>query len=267
LRPVNNPQPAACALHKLKPLTQGNKMNATVQSGLRPVVRPSAKNHETWVIVSAYNESARLADTLRAVCERFSNVVVVDDGSEDDTNNIALRFPVWVLRHIVNSGQGAALQTGLTFALGRGAAVLVTFDGDGQHSPDEIERLVKPVREGTVDVALGSRFLGRSVGMPWGRWLVLKLGVLFTRVFSWVSVTDTHNGLRALSRQAALQLRITHNRMAHASEILDQIRERRLRYCEVPVTIRYSGETVAKGQSSWNALRILAQLFLGRLVR
>jgi glycosyltransferase involved in cell wall biosynthesis len=221
---------------------------------------------DIWVIVPAYNEGERLGRTLESLCGRYANVVVVDDGSQDNTNAVAARYPVWVVRHIVNLGQGAALQTGLRFALERGATYLVTFDADGQHSPDEIERLLEPVRNGSVDVTLGSRFLGRTVGLPWTRWLVLKLGVVFTRVFSGVQVTDAHNGLRAFSRHAAQQLRIRQNRMAHASEILDQIREQGLRYGEAPVTIHYSAETMAKGQSSWNALRIVAQLFLGRMV-
>jgi polyprenyl-phospho-N-acetylgalactosaminyl synthase len=229
--------------------------------------RLAATSDVLWVIVSAYNEGERLKRTLQTLCYRYPHVVVVDDGSQDDTSNIALRFPVWVVRHIVNLGAGAALQTGLAFALQRGATVMVSFDGDGQHSADDIERLVQPIRDGAVDVALGSRFLGRSIGMPWTRWLVLKLGVVFTRVYSRVSVTDTHNGLRAFSRLAAQQLRITHHRMAHGSEILDQIHELGLRYGEVPVTIRYSNETLAKGQSSWNALSIVAQLLLGRIVR
>ena len=127
--------------------------------------------------------------------------------------------------------------------------------------------MVQPVLDGRVDVALGSRFLGRTIGIPWGRRLVLKGGVLFTRVFSRVRVTDAHNGFRALSRKAARTIRITHNRMAHASEILDQIREHRLSFCEVPVTIQYTEETMAKGQSSWNSLKIVGQLLLGRVIR
>jgi glycosyltransferase involved in cell wall biosynthesis len=226
-----------------------------------------APDRDLWVIVPAYNEGERLGRTLEALCRRYANVVVVDDGSGDDTSVVALRHPVQVLRHIINLGQGAALQTGLAFALERGAGLLVTFDADGQHAPEEIERVAEPIRQGKVDVALGSRFLGAAVGIPWTRWLVLKLAVLFTRIFSRVRVTDAHNGLRALSRHAAQKIRITQNRMAHASEILDQIRDHGLRYCEVPVTIGYTAETMAKGQSSWNAPRIVAQLFLGRLVR
>jgi polyprenyl-phospho-N-acetylgalactosaminyl synthase len=249
-----------------RPSAQLNNKQAAVASDPVTPSRHAARSDEVWVIVPAYNEGERLANTLQSLCGRYANVVVVDDGSQDDTAAVAERYPVWVLRHQVNLGQGAALQTGLCFALGRGAKYLVTFDADGQHSSEEIERLVEPIRKGLADVTLGSRFLGRAVGLPWARWLVLKLAVQFTRAFSDIRVTDAHNGLRAFSRQAARQLRIRHNRMAHASEILDQIREHSLRYAEAPVTISYSDETLAKGQSSWNAVRIVAQLFLGRLV-
>jgi glycosyltransferase involved in cell wall biosynthesis len=222
---------------------------------------------DLWIVVPAYNEGPRLETTLRSLCSRHANIVVVDDGSGDETSAAALTHPVWLLRHIVNCGQGAALQTGIDFALRQGADLVVTFDADGQHSADEIDRLVEPVRSGRFDVALGSRFLGEAVGLVWTRWLVLKLGVLFTRVFSRIHVTDTHNGLRAFNRRAAGAIRITQNRMAHASEILDQVRLHGLRFTEVPVTIRYTEATREKGQSSWNALRIVWQLMLGRLVR
>jgi glycosyltransferase involved in cell wall biosynthesis len=228
---------------------------------------PPLPESGVWIVIAAYNEGRRLEatlDGLRLLCPR---IVVVDDGSADDTVDVALRHDVWVLRHIINCGQGAALQTGIDFALTHGADVIVTFDADGQHDPDEIVRLTAPILTGRADVALGSRFLGQSVGMPWSRWLVLKLGVLFTRVFSRIHVTDTHNGFRALSQTAAARIRITQNRMAHASEILDQIRSHRLSYCEVPVTIRYSSETMTKGQSSWNSLKIVGQLLLGRVIK
>lgn len=221
----------------------------------------------TWIVVPAYNEAARIGETLGEVLRAGCPVVVVDDGSSDATAGAALAHPVWLLRHAVNCGQGAALQTGIDFALARGARIVVTFDADGQHRVEDLGALVAPVLAGEADVALGSRFLGAAPGLPWGRWAVLKLGVLFTRVFSRVSLTDTHNGLRALSREAATRIRITQNGMAHASEIIDQVRHYRLRYREVPVTIRYSAATLDKGQSSWNALRTAGQLILGRLIR
>jgi glycosyltransferase involved in cell wall biosynthesis len=222
---------------------------------------------DVWIIVPAYNEGPRLGRTLAELCALWKNVVVIDDGSVDDTVAVAERWPVWLLRHVVNRGQGAAIQTGIDFALERGAQILVTFDSDGQHNPAEIERVVEPLRHGKADVALGSRFLGGAIGMPPARRLVLRLGVLFTRVFSRIRVSDTHNGLRAFSRVAAGRLHLTQDRMAHASEILDRIHQCGLTFVEVPVTIRYSDETLAKGQTSWNALRIVGQLLLGRLIR
>ena|SRR5579872_1742991 len=223
---------------------------------------------DLWVVIAAYNEEPRLGATVKGLRERgYNNVVVVDDGSSDKTKEVAFASGAWALRHIVNLGQGAALQTGILFALDRGAATIVTFDADGQHDPDQIPRIIAPVRDGTAEVALGSRFLGTAENIPLARRLVLKGGVVFTRLFSGINVTDTHNGFRAFSRSAAEKLKIRQNRMAHASEILDQIQSLRIHFVEVPVTIRYSAETMAKGQSSWNALKIVAQLILGRFVR
>jgi polyprenyl-phospho-N-acetylgalactosaminyl synthase len=221
-----------------------------------------------WVVIAAYNEAGRLTLTLRGLLDRgYRNVVVVDDGSRDTTADDALTLPVWVLRHAINLGQGAALQTGIRFALEQGADFVVTFDADGQHDPAEIAALLEPVRSGAADIALGSRFLGRAENIPLSRKLILKGGVLFTRVVSQVKVTDAHNGFRCLSRAAAEKIRLYQNRMAHASEILDEVRAHGLRYVEVPVTIRYTADTLAKGQSSWNAVKIVAQFLLGRLVR
>ena len=231
------------------------------------MTRPDCTNDGVWLIVPAFNEGPALAAALTALCDRHRHVVVVDDGSVDDTPRVAGRFPVHLLRHAINLGQGAALQTGLDYALAQGAEILVTFDADGQHVVGDIDVLIAPIREGRADVVLGSRFLGSAVGLPTVRRLVLKAGVVFTRLLSHVHVTDTHNGLRAFSRAAAEQICIQENRMAHASEILDQIHRRRLRYCEVPVRIQYSRATLDKGQSSWAALKIACQFLLGRILR
>src|SRR5260370_10996313 len=190
-----------------------------------PVQSPDA---DVWVVITAYREATRLARVLDGVCPRYCNVVVVDDGSPDETSRVALRYPIWVLRHPLNCGQGAALQTGIDFALRQGAAIIVTFDGDGQHDAEEIPGLVEPIRRGETDVVLGSRFLGRALGLPRERWLVLKLGVIFTRLSAGLRVTDTHNGFRALSRHAAQRIHLTQDRMAHASEILTQIHRHQL---------------------------------------
>ncbi|MCS6977533.1 MAG: glycosyltransferase family 2 protein [Gemmatales bacterium] len=221
-----------------------------------------------WVVIPAYNEASRIGAVLQNLAARRVTVVVVDDGSRDNTAAVALAHEgVWVLRHIVNLGQGAALQTGMDFALQNGAEVIVTFDADGQHDAADVDRLIEPILLGKADVVLGSRFLGKAEGIPWSRRLLLRAAVWFTRWHSGLRVSDTHNGLRAFSRHAASRIRITQNRMAHASEILEQIRANRLSYVEVPVTIRYSAATLAKGQSSWNAIRILGQLLVGKMIR
>ena len=122
---------------------------------------------ETWVVVAAYNEGSRLAPTLRSLSSHgYRNVVVVDDGSRDDTHQVALAEGAWALRHVLNCGQGAALATGIAFALKNDAKYIVTFDGDGQHSANEITRLIEPLAKGEADVTLGSRFLGRAPTCP-----------------------------------------------------------------------------------------------------
>jgi glycosyltransferase involved in cell wall biosynthesis len=224
-------------------------------------------SENVWIIVPAFNEGTRLGGTLQSLCSAAAHVVVVDDGSEDNSAEVASAYPVWLLSHVVNCGQGAALQTGIDFALSHGAEIVVTFDADGQHCVEDVERLCQPIRDGNVDVVLGSRFLGKAEGIPWARWLTLKGGVLFTRLYSGIRVTDTHNGLRAFSRHAAQLIQIQQNRMAHASEILDQVRRLGLRYREVPTTVRYTAGTIDKGQTSWNSLRIVGQLLLGRFTR
>jgi len=130
---------------------------------------------------------------------------------------------------------------------------------------DDIPKLIAPLVSGQADIALGTRFLEkRAQNMPWSRLLTLKLATWFTVLFSGISVTDTHNGFRALSRKAAEDLTITLNRMAHASQILDLIKVKGLRFIEVPVTIRYTDETLEKGQSSLGSFVILKDLFMDR---
>ena len=220
-----------------------------------------------FVVIAAYNEAGAIREVVDGLKAKYSNVVVVDDGSTDKTAAALAGSGVFLLRHMVNRGQGAALQTGIQFAVRQGAEVVVTFDADGQHDAEDIPALVAPVLSGDCDVALGSRFLLAGAEVPLIRRLVLKSGVLFTRIVSRVRISDTHNGFRAFSRRAASELRIALDRMAHASEIIDQIRENRWRYREVPVRIHYTEYAMNKGQSSWNAFRIASQFLFRKITR
>jgi glycosyltransferase involved in cell wall biosynthesis len=232
-----------------------------------------------FIVIPAYNEESKISSVVGEV-KKFGQVIVVDDGSDDFTKQNALATNVIVLSHIVNRGQGAALQTGMDYALKNGADIIVHFDADGQHDAQEIEKMIKPILLNEADITLGSRFLhpkeaklpigslaSTSCHIPFVRKITLKAGVLFTRFISGIKITDTHNGFRALSRKAAEKIKITQDKMAHASEILDEIIKNNLKYQEVPVQIKYTEYSKAKGQSSWNFINILKEIFLGKILR
>ena len=220
-----------------------------------------------FVIVPAYDERDAIGDVVRALRRLPVRVVVVDDGSNDGTDDAARAAGASVVRHPLNRGQGAAIQTGFDVCLAAAAEVLVTFDADGQHSVDDIPRLVAPIAEGRLDVVLGSRFLGTTEGITALRKTTLKMGVVFTRLFSGARLTDAHNGIRAFSAAAAGRIRLTQDRMAHASQIIDQIVGAELRFEEVPVSVRYTDYSRAKGQRSRRAVRIAFDYLLGRFAK
>jgi glycosyltransferase involved in cell wall biosynthesis len=217
-----------------------------------------------FAVVPAYNEAQVLGESVRALTAADLRVVVVDDGSTDETAAVARAAGATVLRHAINRGQGAALQTGIAYALRRGAEQIVTFDADGQHGVEAVPELLQPLLDGRADVVLGSRFLDGQTRVPMLRRLTLKAALVFTRAMTGLRITDTHNGLRALTRRAAECIALRQDRMAHASEILDQIAAARLRYVEVPVHIRYSDYSRRKGQGSLGAFRVALDYLLGR---
>jgi glycosyltransferase involved in cell wall biosynthesis len=217
-----------------------------------------------WVVVPAYRESqvlGRVVAELQGICPR---IIVVDDGSQDETGRAALAAGATVLTHIVNLGQGAALQTGIEFALREGAEYIFTFDADGQHAAESLAVLADAMAASGADVVLGSRWMGCVEGMPRLRRLMLGAAVVFTRQHSGLGVSDTHNGLRLFTRAAASRLRITQPRMAHASEILAKIGALKLRYVEAPVTVRYTGYSLGKGQKTSGMFRVLLDIFYER---
>ncbi|NUM25136.1 MAG: glycosyltransferase family 2 protein [Candidatus Buchananbacteria bacterium] len=218
-------------------------------------------------VIPAFNEARVIGRVINEVKSRVDEVVVVDDGSTDETFAVSESTGAVVLQHVINRGQGAALQTGIIFALKRQADIIVTFDADGQHQASEITRMTEPLLLGKVDVVLGSRFLDFSSNMPPSRRLVLQLATLFTKVYTGLKVTDTHNGFRAFSRLAAEKIEIKQDGMAHASEIIEQIKKRQLRFVEVAVKIVYSDYSLQKGQKLSNSFKILWDLIIGRLTK
>lgn len=222
---------------------------------------------KTVAVVPAYNEGPRIREALLEIAPFVDGVVVVDDGSADDTYEIVRGVPgILALRHGVNRGQGAALKTGTEAALQLGADVIVHIDADGQHNPADIAQLKQFMAEKGLDIVFGSRFLGvDSIGMPPARKFLLQAAKQFNTLALGIprSVTDPQSGFRVMSRRAAEQLPFSQDRMAHCSEILRLATRSDLKWAEVPVEIRYTAETLAKGQKPTDALKIVWQLIVG----
>ena len=221
----------------------------------------------TYIVIPAYNEESAIGAVVAELKISWPRVVVVDDGSRDNTGSVARQSGATVLTHAINRGQGAALQTGITYALRRGARIVVTLDSDGQHRAEDVDTLVAPIAEGRAEAVLGSRFLGSTENMPALRHLILRAAIIFTRITSGARVTDAHNGLRAFSRTAASQIEIRLDRMAHASEIVDQAAVHGIRCVEVPVHLRYSDYSKRKGQTGFGVFRVLFDYLWGRWLR
>jgi glycosyltransferase involved in cell wall biosynthesis len=221
---------------------------------------------DVTVVVPALNEEARVGTIVSDLRERFGRVVVVDDGSTDDTATRARAAGAAVVSHPTNLGQGAALQTGFVYAMrDPGMHYVVTFDSDGQHRVEDALSLLETARRTGVDVVLGSRFLAAGPVIPSSRRLVLKAGIAFTRATTRLPVTDTHNGLRVLHRRALEKIDLTLSNMAHASQLLGLVAKHDLSWTEVPVVIDYADPTRRSGQSNVNALNIVFDLALERL--
>ena len=218
-----------------------------------------------WVVIAAYNEEQVIATTIESVIEVVQNVVVVDDCSIDETSQKALEAGAHVLRHPINLGQGAALQTGMQYALSKGCEYVVTFDADGQHNAQEILQMLEALQQSDAEIALGSRFLGSTLNLSWQRRWVLRAAIIFTRLTGGIKLTDVHNGFRIMTRRFCERFQFKQNRMAHASEILNYIATHKIKYFEFPVTITYTDYSIQKGQRSSNAMRVVMELFMGHI--
>jgi glycosyltransferase involved in cell wall biosynthesis len=223
-------------------------------------------NENIYVIVPCFNETGVIRKTLTALLNKGYRVIVVDDGSERNLFLEIADLPVHYLRHEINLGQGAALQTGMDYSMQCGPEIVVHFDADGQHRAEDIPVLVAPIVENMADVALGSRFLSETdaAAVPIVRRLVLKAARLINLLFTGMWLTDAHNGLRVLNRKALAKIKITENRMAHATEIIRLIKTNDLRCCERATHVVYTPYSRKKGQTTLNAVNIFFDLILNR---
>jgi glycosyltransferase involved in cell wall biosynthesis len=228
-----------------------------------------SETRDVWIVVPAFNEAGVIGEVIDELRSVFPNVVCVDDGSADDTGDIASRAGAHLVRHPVNLGQGAAIQTGVEYARSQpGARVFATFDADGQHRVTDVLAMIDRLTSDAADIVIGTRF-GPGVSRP----PLLKRVVLQTA--AWLSprgrrlgLTDSNNGLRVFNKTVADRLDITMNGMSHATEFIMLIDENRWRVAEQPVEVLYTEYSSAKGQPLLNGVNIIVDGFLrGRMSR
>jgi glycosyltransferase involved in cell wall biosynthesis len=215
-------------------------------------------------VIPAWNEAKNITTVVNSVRPCVDEIIVVDDYSRDATAALAVATGVIVLRHPINRGQGAALQTGNDYALSHGADIIVHFDADNQFSAAEIKDMVAPIESGQADIVFGSRFLGKPTNFPsTKKYIIMPLARIFTRFFLGVNLSDPQNGFRALNRRAAQSIRITNREMAHASEIQAKAFQEKLRIAEVPITVTYHHF----GQKLSGGFKVAKDLLIHKLIR
>lgn len=216
-----------------------------------------------WIVIPAYNEEKVIQDVLREIqAAGYRNIIVVDDGSRDQTREKASQIPgVVALKHPINRGKGAATKTGIEAAKMLGAGIIVTMDGDGQHNPQDIARLIEPIKNNHCDVVLGTR-LKNPEGMPRHKVIANWVGNAVTWYFYGLWVSDSQSGFRAYSRHASELINTKTDRYEYDSEVIREIYYYKLKYKEVPIEVRYTDYSMGKvhKQSFINGLKTLYKI-------
>jgi len=208
-----------------------------------------------------YNEASVVGTVISGLRNEFRHVVCVDDGSTDGSQAVAREAGAVVVQHPMNLGQGAALQTGISYALqDPELGCVITFDADGQHRVMDAKAMEGRILSGEAEIVLGSRFLDKRTKLSFAKRVVLRTAAVQSRLATGMNLTDAHNGLRAIGPSVARRIDLRQNRMAHASELLHQIAEMKPRWVEQPVEIIYTDYSKSKGQSLLNSVNILADL-------
>ncbi len=220
------------------------------------------------IVIPAYNEERTVAEVVSAAVKVADHVVVVDDGSRDQTAALARQAGAIVVRHAINRGVGAALATGIAAANRLNPDAVVTMDADGQHRTEDAARVFERLAQGDVDLVLGSRLKrgGESGNMPFYRVLFNSIGNLLTYLLFGVWVTDSQSGLRGLSKKAASTIDLRTNGMEALSEFIKEIKDRHWRFAEIPIKAIYTDYSLSKGQNFFVGIKTAIKLIFRRFV-
>jgi len=213
-------------------------------------------------VIPAWNEEKNIAQVIKNVRPFVDKIIVIDDASKDATSKLAEEAGAYVIRHLINRGQGAALQTGNDYALNLGIDIIVHFDGDNQFLAEEIKDMIAPIIKNEADIVFGSRFLEKKANLPlFKRLIIYPLAQAFTRLILGIKLSDPQNGFRAMTRQTAEKIRIMNREMAHNSEIQTKAFSYKLRVAEVPITVIYHHF----GQKLSGGFKMIKDLFIYKL--
>lgn len=221
------------------------------------------KIQKIYIVIPAFNEAGSIGKVIEDLFYYgYENIVVVDDASADKTSETVKTFNVFLIRHPVNMGPGAAIKTGIDFALFDGADIIVTFDADGQHLAKDIYNLVQPIILNESEITLGNRFLNKTSKVPIFKKIILKAGALLMFLMYGILSSDSHNGLKAISRSVALKIDIRSNGWEYCSEVIEEIMLKKIKYREIPVTVKYTDYSIKKGQKIYNSFYIFSKMFI-----
>lgn len=224
------------------------------------------------VVIPAYNEATVIGEVVKSAREIFLkskkaydiDIVVVNDGSKDETANEAKKGGAIVINHILNSGAGSATLTGLAYARQHHYDIAATMDADGQHAPDDVLEGIKSIDQGNADLLIGSRLID-SRGMSKIKVLGNKGLSLFTYLLFGINVTDSQSGLRIFSRRAVDSLQWKSTGYEFCSEMIWRAKQARMSVSEYPIKAIYTDYSRAKGQNNWNAINIVKRLCKQRI--
>jgi len=212
---------------------------------------------QIYIVIPAKNEAERIGQVIhRTLLQGFDQIIVVDDGSSDNTAQVAGEFGAIVLSHAINLGAGAATQTGIEFALNQGADLIVTMDGDSQHFPEDIPKIVAFLEKEQVDVVIGSRFLSVNPEIPAMRRIYNRLGNWLTRLITGTYTSDSQSGMKAFRAEFARKIDFHFNGYEFCTEFIYLIGHHKATFAEVPINVHYNKETLRKGQSLGNGIKM-----------
>lgn len=225
-------------------------------------------------LIRAYNEEKQIKAVIKNINEAwYKNILVVDDWSKDKTWEIVQNIEnIIYIEHKFNRGWWAALETGFEYLRNNKKLwfdYVVTFDADWQHDIDDIWKFIKAFKkDNELDIVLGSRFVTKTeTNVPFTRKMILYWGRVFTYLLSWIYLTDSHNGYRMIKTSVLDKIELTMDGMEYASELIEQIRIKDLKYREVPVNIKYTEYSIKKWQKSLNAISIARKMIRNKFFK